>query len=328
MTRPGPFFIAGTGRSGTSQLNRILGEHPLVWSASLETRFLVDPGGLEELTRALTSAYTPYHADDALRRLRFLVAERLTGRSRDAFKGWDLPGELGEERYWKAVDRLWEQLVWYEFDEAVPYRRREIWRKALSGGRGHRRAMGRYFPDRADLIGILRRFTDNLFTEVANDRGKVTWCEKTPSTLLSTSFVWELFPEAKMVVINRHPISVVVSHRDQPWAPSELSDVISWLEPVYRRWLDQRHRLLLDDRYVEVRLEDLAADWGVERPKLFGRLGLDDAETQSGFRPEAVHHRDQQLSREERRAVVDRLGWAIDALGYDQASGGAGGVGS
>jgi hypothetical protein len=62
----GPFFVGGTGRCGTSQLCRVLGEHPEVHSLEWESRFLVDPGGFEDLARALTTAYTPYHADDAL----------------------------------------------------------------------------------------------------------------------------------------------------------------------------------------------------------------------------------------------------------------------
>jgi hypothetical protein len=69
--------------------------HALEW----ESRFLVDPGGFEDLARALTVAYTPYHADDALRRLAWLLNVRLTGHSYEAFRGWGLAEELGIERY-------------------------------------------------------------------------------------------------------------------------------------------------------------------------------------------------------------------------------------
>jgi omega-hydroxy-beta-dihydromenaquinone-9 sulfotransferase len=72
------------------------------------------------LARALTVAYTPYHADDALGRLARLLNVRLTGHSYEAFRGWGLAEELGIERYRAAVGRLWQQLTWYEFDEAVP----------------------------------------------------------------------------------------------------------------------------------------------------------------------------------------------------------------
>jgi hypothetical protein len=72
----GPFFVGGTGRCGTSQLTRVLGGHPQVHALKWESRFLVDPGGFEDLARALTVAYTPYHADDALGRLAWLLNVR------------------------------------------------------------------------------------------------------------------------------------------------------------------------------------------------------------------------------------------------------------
>jgi hypothetical protein len=98
----------------------VLGEHPQVHALEWESRFLVDPGGFEDLARALTAAYTPYHADDALTRLAWLLNVRLTGHSDEAFRGWGLAEELGIEHYRAAVGRLWEKLAWYEFEEAVP----------------------------------------------------------------------------------------------------------------------------------------------------------------------------------------------------------------
>ena len=103
-----------------------------------------------------------------------------------------------------------------------------------------RRVVARYFPARAELTGILREFTAGLFGAAAGTAGKRTWCEKTPFNLLSAPFLLELFPEATVVVIMRHPVHVAASHLDQPWAPSTLEGVLGWLEPVYRRWLAQR----------------------------------------------------------------------------------------
>jgi hypothetical protein len=66
--------------------------------------------------RVLTATYTPYHADDALRRLAWLLNQRLTGHTAEAFRGWGLAAEIGPDRYRAAGDRLWELLTWYEFD--------------------------------------------------------------------------------------------------------------------------------------------------------------------------------------------------------------------
>jgi omega-hydroxy-beta-dihydromenaquinone-9 sulfotransferase len=314
----GPFFIAGTGRCGTSQLLRVLGEHPEVHGLEWESRFLVDPGGFEDLAHALTVAYTPYHADDALRRLAWLLNERLTGHTSEAFRGWGLADEIGPDSYRAATDRLWEQLTWYEFEEYVPplsyrYGRRQY---APGEARSHRRVVARYFPDRAQLISILREFTSGLFGAVALRAGKRAWCEKTPFSLLSIPFLHELFPEATVVVIMRHPAAVVASHLDQRWAPSTLDGVLNWLEPLYRRWLAQRGALLDNPCYLEVKAESLVVDWPARRRELFERLGLPDSATPSSFTASRLSHRDEQLGPAERRQIATRLQWATEELGY------------
>jgi omega-hydroxy-beta-dihydromenaquinone-9 sulfotransferase len=317
---PGPFFVGGTGRSGTSQLTRVIGEHPAVRSLVWETRFIVDPGGFEDLVPALTERYTPFHADDALRRLFWLFEERLAGRTMEVFRGWDLPGGVGEQRYWGAVDRLRAQLSWYSFDEVIPEARPASGPEPPVAEPGKqastRRTMARYFAERGELLAVLRGFVEELFGGVASDAGKATWCEKTPFNLLSVPFLWELFPEATVIVAVRDPRAVVASHREQAWAPAALDDVLSWLEPVYRRWIGERERLLGDRRYVEVRLEDLAADWPSQRAALFRRMGLPDYETPSGFEAHRVYHRDGALTPDELAIVDQRIGWATRTLGY------------
>jgi omega-hydroxy-beta-dihydromenaquinone-9 sulfotransferase len=316
----GPFFIGGTARCGTSQLRDVLGEHPQVHGLEWEGRFLVDPGGFEDLARALTTAYTPYHADDALRRLAWLLNERLTGHSHEEFRDWGLAEEMGAERYLAATGRLWQQLTWFEFDVDVPplgYRSGHQ-QYAPDEPRALRRVVGRYFPDRSELIAILREFTEGLFGGAAQRAGKPTWCEKTPFNLLSVPFLLELFPTATVVIIMRHPVGVAASHLAQSWAPDTVDDVLSWLEPIYRRWLTARPAWRQDPRYIEVKAEDLAAGWPGSRSRLFGQLGLTDVPTRSSFRTGPLTHRAGQLSEEQHGQIADRLHWAISELGYQQ----------
>jgi len=319
MRGPGPFFVGGTGRSGTTRLTAALGEHPAVFALPDETRFLIDPGGLEDLAHALTEGYTPYHGDDALRRFDHLMRQQLTGQTLTAFRGSDLPGMVGPDRYWSALARFQELLTWYVFDEAIPPDPRMATRSPYEP-RTHRRVVPRYFARRQELIAILRGFVEELFLGAAAEHGKQTWCEKTPLNILSAPFLWEMFPDATVVHIMRHPLGVVASHLHQPWAPDGLEGVVTWLAPIYARWFRLRDALGLDRvRLVEVRLEDLSRDWPSQRRQLFAALGLDDVDTRATFERPAVEHRDSQLTDGERAHVLRELGWAIERLGYGRS---------
>ncbi|MET7831476.1 sulfotransferase [Micromonospora sediminicola] len=317
MPSPFPVFVAGTGRSGTSRIADIIGEHPLIHRIPMETRFLVDPGGLRDLTDALTDRYDPVVAEDALHRLGELLTVRLPGRRDD--RGRTVPELVGERRYRDAVHQLWPQLIAATYDEPAPP-------EGFGNGDrpagpfapvSRRRVLPRYFRDRGELVAILRSLLDTLFGGAAADAGKPIWCEKTPFNLLNMDFLWELVPEATIVHITRHPVAVLASHLDQPWAPPTVDGVLAYLKPVYHRWLTWKQTAdLTGRRYVEVKAEDLAADWPGQRRALFARLGVHDVVTASTFQSHRLTHRADPFDDETRRSIEEALGPVIPAMGY------------
>ena len=318
MSAPSPIFVAGTGRSGTSQLADIIGEHPRIHRIPMETRFIIDPGGLRDLADALTIRYDPYVGNDALRRLSDMLTVRLAGR-RDRDRGHTVPEAIGRRHYWEAVGRLWSQLVVSTFDEPVRSTGfgHADWPAGPFEPQSHRWAVPRYFSDRRELLEILRHAVDTMFGGAAADAGKPTWCEKTPFNLLCMDFLWELVPEATIVHIKRHPVAVVASHLDQPWAPSTVDGALAWLKPVYDRWLAWKSTVdLTAKRYVEVKAEDLAADWPGQRRALFELLGVDDFATRSTFQPHRLENRHHQLDPGTREFVERTLDGVIPAMGY------------
>lgn len=319
MASPSRIFVAGTGRSGTSQLADVLGGHPRIHRIPIETHFIVDPGGLRDLADALTTRYDNYVADDALRRLSDLLTVRVPGRM-DFDRGHTAPQAIGERHYWDAVGRLWSELVVDTFDEPVSPAgsRHADWPAGPFEQESHRWVVARYFKDRSELIAILRRAVDTMFGGAAADAGKPIWCEKTPFNLLCMDFLWELFPEATIVHIKRHPVAVVASHLDQSWAPSTVDGALAWVKPIYDRWLTWKATADLDPkRYVEVRAEDLAADWPAQRKALFESVGVDDFETPSTFRPRNLNHRDDQFDPATRAQIERTLADVIPAMGYE-----------
>jgi len=318
MAGPSPIFVAGTGRSGTSQLADILGEHPQIHRIPIETHFIVDPGGLRDLADALTIRCDPLVGDDALRRLSDMLTVRLV-RKLDRDRGHTIPTAIGERHYWEAVGRLWSELVATTFDESVPAAGigHTDWPAGPFEPRSLRRSIPKYFADRRQLIEILRRAVDTMFGGAAADAEKPTWCEKTPFNLLCMDFLWELVPEATIVHIKRHPVAVVASHVDQPWAPPTVDGALAWLTPVYDRWLAWKTTAdLTGKRYVEVRAEDLAADWPGQRRALFERLGVDDFATRSTFQSHMLENRNDQFDPGTRGYVERRLDGVIPAMGY------------
>ncbi|MEV1171907.1 sulfotransferase [Nonomuraea sp. NPDC049784] len=121
-------------------------------------------------------------------------------------------------------------------------------------------------------------------------------------------FLWELVPEATIVHIKRHPVAVVASHVDQPWAPPTVDGALAWLKPVYDRWLAWKTTVdLTDKRYVEVRAEDLAANWPEQRRALFKLLGVDDFATRSTFQSRSLENRNDQFDPGTREFVDEHL---------------------
>ncbi|MBC9726828.1 sulfotransferase [Streptomyces sp. TRM68367] len=302
MSAPSPIFVAGTGRSGTSQLANILGEHPQIHRIPNETRFIVDPGGLRDLADALTIRYDPYVGDDALRRLSDILTVRLAGR-RDRDRGYTVPAAIGERHHWDAVVRARREHV----RRVRACGRIRAWRLACRAVRASElRAGGPEVLQRSARTA--RRAVDTMFGGAAADAGKPTWCEKTPFNLLCMDFLWELVPEATIVHIKRHPVTVVASHVDQPWAPPTVDGALAWLKPVYDRWLAWEATVdLTGKRYVEVKAEDLAADWPEQRRALFELLGVDDVATRSTFQSHRLEHRKGQFDRGTREFVEQTL---------------------
>lgn len=283
----------------------------------METRFIVNPGGLRDLADALTARYDPTVGEDALHRLSDFLTVRVPGRRDD--RGKTVPELVGARRYRDAVQELWPRLVAGTFDEPAP---------AEGFGDADRpagpftpssrpRVVPRYFGDRRELIGILRGFVDTLFGGAAADAGKATWCEKTPFNLLGLDFLWELVPEATVVHVKRHPVAVLASHLAQPWAPSTVDGALAYLGPVYHRWLAWKETAdLAGRRYVEVKAEDLAADWPGQRRALFERLGVDDFATAGTFESHRLRNRDDRFDGATRALVEEALGPVVPAMGY------------
>lgn len=95
--------------------------------------------------------------------------------------------------------------------------------------------------------------------------------DKTPGYAMDVALLSKAFPQAKFIHAIRHPLDVVASMLQQPWAPDDpLAAGALWLHNVRAC----RALTIASDRMLVVRLEDLINDPKREVDRISGHLGV------------------------------------------------------
>ena len=114
---------------------------------------------------------------------------------------------------------------------------------------------------------------DAAYRVYAAARGKRRWGDKTPRYVESVPFLADLFPEARFVHLVRDGRNVALSYADVPFGPKTVAKAAElWARRVSQGMKDGR--ALGDDRYLEVRYEDLVDDIEARTKELTQFLGL------------------------------------------------------
>ena len=335
-------FIGGTGRSGTGILHEALGCHEAIFAlAPGEMRFLIDPDGLISLVDTLTVRYSPVQAREALFRFERLMNVYLTVSPKAPYKGYDLAHCLGGEYYWRRLDEFCDELTDLEYDgtdlQVEPEHNRlmgwarEVQRNlkklpCLASIHTHTRLsmprtklkVVKYFPDRTRLMKVVATFVGDLFRHAAKQRGKETWCEKTPLNILHIDFLWELFPESAIIHIKRDPRGVVYSLNRQFWAPHDVRGACMFLKGIYDHWFNLKSKIDLDKhRYLEVKLEDLAAAPRAVLEQITFLCGVDNNFINlPNIRLDKVDYWKEEMPKTDKELVTTILGSYIEMMDY------------
>jgi hypothetical protein len=134
------------------------------------------------------------------------------------------------------------------------------------------------------------------------DLDKPVLLEKSPPNLIRTRFLQALFPEARFIMVVRHPIAV--AYATKKWSHTSLRSLV-------RHWIQAHDRFLADaphlDHVALVRYEDLVADPVRELAKLHSFLGLEpndeSQEVRSGLNAEYYRRWSQQGPRPRARGL-------------------------
>ena len=266
-----PIFIAGTGRSGTTLLRRILKRHPDVFAAARESRFIVDPDGIITLVDALSTNWSPAASDKALRRFEAMMSSLRvqtplyrTMRTVSRRTGRNLFYWFSAEEY--AHNNYGEQLGLEHYDATVKAFVEALEEFRFRGWRGDTKAfqfqphvrLGKRFT-RHEMLRMSATFIQKLYAHGLERENAARFCDDTPMNLLYAKFLHELFPESIIVHIFRDPRDVISSYSTQIWSSDEIALCTKQVKGLLEKWQEQRESLPAGS-FIEIKFEDLIGD--------------------------------------------------------------------
>ncbi|MBI4665278.1 MAG: sulfotransferase [Nitrospinae bacterium] len=322
---PKRIFVGGTGRSGTSIMNYLIGTHPEVYAIPTETRFIIDSHGLKDLVDALTVSYSFTRARDVAREFDHFLRRQLTDSFSERWGAHCVEQYVDLPVYLRELDEFVSKFRGAQFVRSIPPLGVNFYHPSQKSSILW--TLPAYFPDRGELTAHAARFVDNVFMAATKKAGKKTWCEKTPHNILDIDFLYELFPDCAFIHIKRDPRGVAYSLMRMPWAPDKVEDVCEYiLKPVYRRWFHLRSKVdLKSNYYMEIKLEEIASGreaWDEWFGVIAEAIGVD----KSGYpypsgggvnlSIDQVNNWENSLEPKARSYMEKELGEYITAMGY------------
>lgn len=134
-----------------------------------------------------------------------------------------------------------------------------------------------------DYLDALRCYTDTMYGRMLATSGRSRFLDKTPAYALVLPFLTKLYPDAKYVVLTRHPLAIFSSYANSffegDWhAAREFNPIVERYVPAIARFIRER-----PVPFVHVRYEELVRDPAAQLERIFAFLGLD-------HQPEAVEY--------------------------------------
>lgn len=294
----GPILIGGTGRSGTTLLARIIGEHPSIFTFRWETQFMVSPNGLIDLIRS-------HYAEKALET--FLT--NLRGRWFRRIMRANTPREYEAG--------LCTDISESELETAIEAFLRDV------------------RSDDRNSLAPARKLIQGIAKPAMERTAAIRWSEKTPRNVLYTDVLHDLLPDMRMIHIVRDGRDVAVSMANNGFWPIGASKDLPELRGFSGKVTPEKAALywqsvlelsraraseLPDGAYMELRYEDLVT----EPEKVLSSLCdfLEEEFTISlaeavDIRPGSIGRWRSELTAEQLREIHRSIGTSLAAEGYD-----------
>ena len=237
-----PVFVGGTGRSGTTVVGDLLGNHSKIrTSTPIEIKFLTNKSGLVDVVFGYSSEI-----------------EKSAGKvSIFNFRTYRKRKEKERERFSKILAEfnkfIWEK--WWDIDAPPPH------------GRGLTSGIAK--TDLENLLQRLerdlkisrkwaaRRFMTAFISKQFEAGDEIYWVETTPMNIPEANQLQELFPNALFINMVRDPRDVIASLLTKKWGPTSALEGLDWVE---KRLVAGHDALtaIKPEKKVTIALEDLA----------------------------------------------------------------------
>ena len=237
-----PVFVGGTGRSGTTVIGDLLGNHSKIrTSTPIEIKFLTNRSGLVDVVFG-------YNQEIEKKSGKVSILNFRTYRKRKRKE---------KERFAKILAEfnkfIWEK--WWDIDAPPPH------------GRGLVSGISKI--DLQDLLARLerelkvnrkwaaRRFMGSFINKQFDAGDEIYWVETTPMNIPEANKLQELFPNALFINMVRDPRDVIASLLTKKWGPTTPLEGLDWIE---KRLLAGNEALSVVNpaKKITIALEDLA----------------------------------------------------------------------
>lgn len=335
-----PVFIGGTGRSGTSVMAKFLNTHKDCTLPTHENKLIVETRGLRSVVDGLSSGFDwldnhhtisnfveyseilrkPGFRSELLKILfRFLrvPSKLLSGKKLDAsvilrfnpnirYSHHAVGRTLGYAHYDRCVEQFKRDIILDEDTQGVLDTEGLI--KPLYTSRT---------SDRRELIIAARSFVDALCAPSLADSGSAVWCDDTPLNVQYSDFLLEVYPNAAIVHMVRHPLDVLASYLEQTWASDDVERTLLRLSRFYET-LIKVHESPIGQNILKVKLENMCHDYETQKNLLCDFCGLsrDGFDGTVTFAASRIDSWREKLPTTIHGPAREKLGFAIDYFDY------------
>jgi hypothetical protein len=154
----------------------------------------------------------------------------------------------------------------------------------INGAEAIRAYVGRLPRGEEDYLDALRAYADTMYGRMLEPSGRRYFLDKTPAYATALPFLSALYPQAKYIVLTRHPLAVMSSYANSFF----LGDwhAANDFNPVLARYVPAMAKLVRDANVplLQVGYEKLVKDPAAQLARIFAFLGLENE-------PDAVNYR-------------------------------------